>query len=317
MAKEMTLFGGEGNSLVNPELFDKLNDINKNLMGGGGSSMRRISVRGGRFRQIVGGEQIAVSKESSMNVVIVNAAALARTYYAGTYDPDKVVPPTCWSSDTERPDPSVPDEQRQSDRCVTCPQNVKGSGQGESRACRYSQRMAVVIEGEWDNVYQLQLAATSVFGDAENGNMPMGAYARYLSAHNTPAIAIVTEMYFDENSDVPKLFFKPVRPLTEEELGACIEASESEAATKAITMTVSQTDGVQKIASDAQDEEPEEEKPAPKKRGRPKKEPEAEAEQDEEDVEPPKKSTRGKANDPEPEEEEDEDLSAVIDEWDD
>lgn len=316
MANEMTLFGGKGNSLVNPDMFEKLSQINKNLMSSGGSSMRRISVRGGRFRQIVGGEQIAVSKETSMNVVIVNAAALSRTFYSGTYDPEKIVPPTCWSSDTQRPDPSVPDDQKQSDRCVSCPQNVKGSGQGESRACRYSQRIAVVMENNWDEVYQFQLAATSIFGDAENGKMPMAAYARYLEAHKTPSIAIVTEMYFDENSDVPKLFFKPVRPLEEEELAACIEASESDDARRAVELTVSQTDGVQPIASDKP-----ETKKAPAKKAPAKKKAEQEQEEgddDEGDVEPPKKSTRSKAKAAEPDEDEGPaSLSDLISDWDD
>jgi hypothetical protein len=56
---------------------------------------------------------------------------------------------------------------------------------------------------------------------------------------------VLTQAYFDENSDTPKLFFKPVRPLTEEELNQAVSMKDSDDAIKAITLTVSQTDKVE------------------------------------------------------------------------
>lgn len=250
---DMTLF--KDNPLVDSDLFKQLLEIN-NKISGGGRGYRRISIRGGRFRQIVDGTQTAVNSTGSMNVVILDAAPVARFFFEGTYDPDKSVPPTCWSVDTRTPSPDVPEDKRQAARCMDCPNNIKGSGQGDSRACRFSQRLAVVIEGELDTVYQLQLPATSIFGDPNGGKMPMQAYAKHLSAHNTPAIGIVTQMYFDEDSETPKLFFKPVRPLTREEVTQVLEARESEDTKRALELTVSQTDHVQ--------EEPKAKAPAPK-----------------------------------------------------
>ena len=243
---EVSLFG-EGNSLVSSDLFKQLLETDDNLSGGsgGGGGSRRISLRGGRFREIVNGEQVNVKSDGFLNVVIVNAAKLSRTFYKGAYDPENPSAPTCWSPDTEKPSSDVPQDQMQAARCMDCPQNIKGSGQGESRACRFSQRIAIVLEGQMDTVYQLQLPATSIFGEAKDGKMGMQAYAKYLKAHKTPSIAVVTQMYFDENSDTPKLYFKPVRPLEEAELKQALEQKESEDAIKAITLTVSQTDGVQ------------------------------------------------------------------------
>lgn len=243
---ELSIF--ENKELASSDLFKSLQGVNDNLLsgsGGGGSQNRRISIKGGKFRMMVNGEQISVSKDDKMNVVIVDAAHIARTYYAGEYDPNKVAPPTCWSNDTQTPAKEV-GEGKQSDRCMDCKQNVKGSGQGNSRACRYSQRLAVVIEGELDKVYQLQLPATSIFGDPKEngGKMMLQAYAKYLQAHNTPAVAIVTEMSFDENSETPKLSFKPIRPLEEAELKTVVDLKDSPEVKKAITMTVAQTDGV-------------------------------------------------------------------------
>ena len=246
MAEQLSLFEG-GNSLVSSDLFKQLQQVDDNLAGGsgGGSGLRRISLRGGRFREMVNGDQVNVKNDGFINVIVVNAAPISRTFYAGQYDPENPSAPTCWSPDTDAPDSAVPADQRQAKRCMDCKQNVKGSGQGESRACRYQQRIAVLLEGDMENVYQLQLPATSVFGKPVDGKMGMQAYAQYLRAHKTPSIAVVTQMYFDENSDTPKLFFKPVRPLEEAELEQAIKARDSEDAIRAITLTVAQTDGVQ------------------------------------------------------------------------
>ncbi len=299
---DVTLF--ENNALANSDLFKELQDVNSNLLSGsgGGEQNRRISLNGKSFREIVNGEEVSVSDENSMNMVVLNAAKISRSFYIDTYNPSNPTPPTCWSADTNAPAPEVPEDQRQAERCMDCPQNVKGSGQGEGRACRFAQRLAIALEGQLDKVYQLQLPATSVFGEAKDGNMPMQAYARFLNAHNTPAIAIVTNMRFDKNSSVPKLFFKAVRPLDENELEQVVALKDGPDTLRAITFTVAQTDGVDKT--------PEAE--APKKKAKPK----TVVDNSSEDapVKEPKKVVTKKL---EPKPDADDDLSSIIDNWDD
>ena len=299
---ELSIF--KGNSLVSSDLFKSLQNAGNNLLGGSGGGMRRISVRGKRFRELVGSEEMRVSKSDSMNIVIINAAPLSRTYYEGAYSPDKTSAPHCWSPDTNVPSPDVPEAQRMAPRCMDCPMNVKGSGQGESRACRFHQRLAVALEGQLDKVYQLQLPATSVFGSVEDGKMPMQAYARFLNANNTPPIAVVTEMYFDDDSDVPKLFFKPVRPLDEGELkqaAALLEHSDTE---RAITFTVAKPKEDADVSAALT-------KPEPKKAKKAK----VEVDEDEGDEpEEPKKVAKKSdttSGDTDPE------LDAIVDAWDD
>ena len=158
------------------------------------------------------------SESPTYHGVIVNAAAISRSYYEENYDPDKLNSPACWSADTQVPSPDVPKHQRKSARCMDCKYNIRGSGHGTSRACRFSQRVAILPEEDMTKVYQLRLPATSVFGEARGGNLPLQAYARFLKKMDTPPVAVVTHMYFDSDSPTPKLFFKPERPLTEEEL---------------------------------------------------------------------------------------------------
>ena len=239
---EMTLFKGGL-----PAYLQGTDDATNSLAGTGegGLGSRRISIKGGVFREFIGGKEFRVSEERSMNVVIIKAASkVSRIYYAGSYTEGEAVSPTCWSSDSQRPDEKAKD--KQSATCLTCPQNIKGSGQGDSRACRYQQRLAVVIDGEVDKgeVYQLVLPPTSVFGDGEKGKLPLQAYARHLKNHGTPITGVVTEMRFDTASPTPKLVFKPVRPVTEEEFMKVNELKDSDEEIKAVTLTVAQTDGV-------------------------------------------------------------------------
>ena len=239
---ELTLFGNQSASAL--ALLQGLEDnLTDKIAGSGGS--RRISLENNVFTEIIGGKAVRVSEERAMHVVLVNAAPVSRTFYAGTYVKGQKSKPTCWSSDTQTPDASVPEDKRQAKFCKDCPQNIKGSApQGEGRACRYAQRVAVVMAGATgvdDKVYQLNLPATSVFGDADGQKMPLQAYGRYLKAHNTYAISVVTEMRFDPTAQM-KLVFKPVRPLTEDELRTVLALREHPDTTKAITLTVSQMD---------------------------------------------------------------------------
>jgi len=236
-------------SIFNQEVPDflrgaELNDLTKSLAGGGAGG-KRISIRGGVFRKVVGGEEVGKLTTREMNVIIINARKnVSRVFYAGKYNPDEIVPPSCFSNEGDVPDPSA--EDKQSTSCATCPQNISGSGEGTSRACRYQQRLAVVLDGEVDKeeVYQLVLPPTSVFGDGEKGKLPLQAYARHLKNHGTPITGVVTEMRFDTASPTPKLVFKPVRPVSEEEFEIIQTLKDSSEATAAITLTVAQTDGV-------------------------------------------------------------------------
>ncbi len=169
--------------------------------------MRRISIRDGLFPD----------NTKSAEMVIVNASPVARAFFDNEFDAQKTVAPTCWSEDTQRPCPGVPESQRQALRCMDCKQNIRGSS-GYGRACRFLQRLAVVRVNDLEKIYQLQLPATSIFGKTVGGHMPLQEYVRHLAKYNTKVISVATEIYFDDNSSVPKLFFKPIRGLDKEQL---------------------------------------------------------------------------------------------------
>jgi len=244
---EMTLFSKGGNTLPAHLKNLQLDATTKALMGGsGGNGGKRISIRGNVFRMMVDGKEIAQNEDRAMNIIIAAANAnVSRTFYAGTYQEGQAMAPTCWSNDGVTPD--IKSEQPQASKCASCAQNIKGSGQGDSRACRFSQRLAVLLENDIrGDIYQLTLPAQSIFGAAENGKMPLQSYAKFLGSHGLPVTAVVTEMRFDTASATPRLTFKAVRPLNEEELAQTQETGQSAEAKSAIAATAAQLDGATK-----------------------------------------------------------------------
>jgi hypothetical protein len=309
-----------------------VSEIAKALMGGSGPSGKRVSVKGGVFRLFADGKEITAIDERYLDVVIVNAAPkVSRVFYAKVFDEANPAPPDCWSKDGDKPDTTV--KTPQNANCAQCPQNVKGSGQGDSRACRYSQRLAVVLANDMEgDVMQLALAATSLFGKAEGENRPLQEYTRWLLAQSWDPTYVVTRLRFDTKVATPKLFFKPMRSLTDDEFAVCQEKGKSPEAIQAITMQVFQVDGVSAPAPmPFAGEKPKAAKPAP-------------AVEDDEDDEPPApppkaskaaKPAKAAKSVPPPEDEDDEPavkpapakpvtnvpaaaaISKTLDEWDD
>ena len=221
-----------------------LDDVTKSLLGNSGN-YKRISLRGGKFRMIVNGQETARSPNGEMDVVVVNAAPkVSRTFYAKTFDPTAVGLPDCWSNDGERPDAKAPSPQGST--CESCPKNIAGSGtNGKGRACRFSRRLAVVLANNVENsdVYQLTLPATSIFGKAKgDDDMPLDAYVKHLAGYNYAITRVVTEMKFDQSAESPKLFFRAARSLNESEMAAVIEKGQSPEALAAISFNPAQMD---------------------------------------------------------------------------
>ena len=260
-----------------------VSDLAKSLAGSGQAG-KRISIKGGVFRLYDAGKEIAKIDERYLDVAICAAAPkIGRTYYEGKYVEGESKAPDCWSADGEKPDASIADPQHSN--CADCPQNIKGSGDNDTRACRFSQRLAVVLANDIDgSVMQLQLPAQSIFGKGDGDSRPLQSYARFLATQKISPDMVVTRLRFDTDSPSPKLFFSAQRWLTEDEYAKVGEQGKSEDAINAITMTVFQTDGGEKkeeplklqgkppvgkpAASKPKATEPEEDAPAPAKRAK-------------------------------------------------
>lgn len=203
---------------------------------------KRISTEGGVFRMIVGGKEVAKSKDREMNIIVVRVApANSRIYYDPSvpYQRGSAAPPACSSLDGIKPDARI--KEPQASACDKCPQNIAGSGNGESRACRYQRRIAVALEGDiGGDIYQMTLSATSIFGrGAGTQNLPLEAYARMLASNNVNIEDVVTKMEFDTDASTPKLTFSVARFLDAAESKLSIAQGETKEAEYATGMGAS------------------------------------------------------------------------------
>lgn len=210
------------------------------------TTAKRISIRGGLFRLMVNGKELDHTDQRHMDVVIVNASpAVHRTFYAGNYNAtQKAPPPVCWSSDSVSPDATVPEPQAKD--CASCPQNIKGSGANGSKACRFSRRIAVVqadqdANGAFhlkDDVFQVTLPAQSIFGNGTTDKRPLHEYTDYVKANGESLMSVITRMAFDTNSATPRLGFRAVGRISDEQFDRCRGISQSDEAKRAVTLTV-------------------------------------------------------------------------------
>ena len=213
------------------------------VAGGATKGNKRISIDGRAFRKFVGGKEVSVNTDISMNVIFVKMAHEAsRTFYNQQYKKGVKLSPACWSNDSKTPDPEVTSPCASA--CAECPNSVKGSGQGGTgTACRLSWRTAVVLPNDPDgDVYQLVVPATSAFGKEENGRWPFRPYVQMLANNNVSAGRVITKMEFDVNSSVPRLLFSPVSAVPTESRDAIVRQSKTPAAESAIKLTVYKTD---------------------------------------------------------------------------
>jgi len=234
MSNEVSIFRDEKNiTVAAPQGVD---EITRRLLGNT-LNLKRISIKGGKWRMVMGGEQIATSNSETLDVVVVNAAPnVSRYFYNKGYDGKSVGAPDCWSNDGVKPD--AKSRLPQYKTCEGCPKNTAGSGSnGTGRACRYARRLAVVLANDvqQSDIYQIQLPPTSMFGKAKDENhMGLDAYVRHLAGYNYSITGVVTEMRFDPNAEAPRIYFRGVKRLSDEERAVVAEKSTSPEALAAI-----------------------------------------------------------------------------------
>jgi hypothetical protein len=229
----------------------QLDDVTKALSGGD-SQTKRIALGANKFVLKVNGTEISKTPTNKLEVVIVNASKhVSRTFYAKAWDPKAdAAPPDCWSNDGEKPDPTVKEPQNSS--CIGCQQDINGSGQGNTKACRKNRRIAVALASDLNgDVYQMTLQSKSIFYDMKDPgdleHMPFNQYAKYVGSQGYNLNTLVTEMRFDEDSTVGKLFFRPVRFLEKHEWDVAVKQGDSAAAKNAVTMSVASGDSKPKL----------------------------------------------------------------------
>lgn len=153
---------------------------------------------GGQFLSLRGGImtwQGAAIPENKLKVIVLDAIA-ENQYYEGSFDPEAFAAPTCYAFGR---DPSVmaPDPEQVAEpfnpTCKGCPNNEWGSADvGKGKACKEVQRLALIPEGELDNIEEAEIGYLKV---PVTSTKQWAGYVRQLDdVYHKPPLAFITEV---------------------------------------------------------------------------------------------------------------------------
>ena len=154
-------------------------------------------------------------------VMVESQTGFSKTYYAGNFDPENVLPPTCWSSDGIRPDDSLPNQPsegvtswKQNAICSSCPQNQFGSkmlGTKKLKNCMDLKRVAIVRPEDMNNPLGPILLRVTPASQSNLRN-----YVQWLQGRHRHPSMVVTRMTFDtEVTFQGKIKFRALRGLSD------------------------------------------------------------------------------------------------------
>lgn len=238
--------------------------VNKALLAGMFTGGNRIGLKASRFRLIVAGIEEGVIEDNYLDTIILDAApAVSRVFYASAYKQGENVAPTCYSADGIVPNDDV--KQKQSDKCATCPQNVKGSkivdGQ-KHKACAYFRRLVPMLAGDVieRRTYKLDVKAMGLFGEGTPTSKNLNDYIKSLETRGVDIGTVVTRITFDLNSSTPKLLFRAFRYVTPDELNAVKDLVGSDEVKRLAEVSMSTLDfsGEEPTGGDTPQEAPQE-----------------------------------------------------------
>lgn len=172
------------------------------IVGDGGPSIPRISIRAGRYRLVEDGVETPVGV--NLDTIIVGAnPRVSKVFYAKQFDASASdVRPDCWSNDGLKPDASVQAPVHGS--CADCPNNVLGSkilpSGAKSKMCADQRHLAVVAAADPSKVYSLTVPVS--------GMKALREYFKELGNYGIGPEEVITELGFDDAASFPKITFK-------------------------------------------------------------------------------------------------------------
>jgi hypothetical protein len=208
---------------------------NSNFSGGIRDSFPMLSIKGKVFRIRRDGQEMPLIDPQTrqvipfLDVILVNAAStLSKAYYKTGFEEGDFKQPDCWSLDSVKPDPSVPEKVNPT--CPNCPMNVFGSAQSQDpsgtkrggKACGDAKRIAVLMPGHLGKaepmIFLLRVPATSLKN--------LKAYSDLLARQGWEPAACVTRLQFDYQQAYPKLEFHFVDSLNDGEYDEVVKHAE-------------------------------------------------------------------------------------------
>ncbi|PTT35452.1 hypothetical protein DBR23_23385 [Acidovorax sp. HMWF018] len=145
--------------------------------------------------------------EGPLDLVVVDFVS-RNSFYEGAYDPNNIVPPTCFAIHPE-PKQMVPSDNspvKQADDCASCPMNQFNSA-GKGKACKNSRVLAVLPPDATEDtpLWLLTVSPTAL----KNFDSFVGSVAR---TFQMPPIAVIASVDFNPGVTYASLNFSDPRP---------------------------------------------------------------------------------------------------------
>jgi hypothetical protein len=240
--------------------------------GAGGGGFQVLSFRGSKWRVKSSGDEHPILNQDgesapSIEVVMLKAnKGVSKIWYAKKYVEGDAESPDCFSIDGEKPDSTSTNAQAAS--CAACPHNQWGSRITENgtkaKACQDNRRVAVQLMANVpleveDEPMLLRVPAASL--------NDLATFGKKMQEKGYPYNAIITRIGFDIDAAYPKLTFKPVRPITNEEAAMVAEKFNSDETHRILNeMPEAEALTTSEVETPAVSTEFEEPEPAPKKK---------------------------------------------------
>lgn len=176
-------------------------DAMKAILGDGGPSFPKISIRAGRYRLVEDGVETPVGITLDAIIVGVNPRT-SKVFYAKAYDQSADnVRPDCFSNDGIKADASV--TAPVANGCANCPNNVLGSkilpSGAKSKLCNDQRHLAVIPASDPSKVYGMTVPVS--------GMKALREYFKDLDNFGMNPEETITELGFDDTASYPKITF--------------------------------------------------------------------------------------------------------------
>ena len=187
----------------------------------GGLALPMLSIRSKVFRARLDGQEQELSKTRDLELILVAARPyVSKRYYESAYQSGSTDAPECSSLDGKTPNAG---DNRQSEKCATCPHNVFGS-KGAGKACSDYKRLVVLplVNGKAVSTpCILDVPATSLkTPKAMRGgtDLMLKEYMNTLARHQIDPTTVVSTISFT-GAEYPQISWSFARYVEEDEHG--------------------------------------------------------------------------------------------------
>jgi hypothetical protein len=202
-----------------------------------GDTPNTITLKNGKFRCNVGGNEIAATPGPIDIVIEAHAVHNSRQFYATQYDPSaEPTGPDCFSGDGVTPSPTS--KVMQSTLCASCPQNVKSAATGRKSCQMFKRVMVTMLEDSQVTPYRLDVKGLSMFGDDDpaSNRYNLRGLAQLLQNRGLATNAVVVRAHSDDKSSVSKMVFEPIALLPEDAYQYRRQVLDADTVTRYITV---------------------------------------------------------------------------------